>query len=259
MLVVEDNVTNQAVARGMLEKFGLSIDVAANGEEAIQALRQLPYDLVLMDCQMPVLDGYQATRMIRASESGVNAHDIPVLAMTANAMQGDYERCIQAGMNDHIAKPVDPAKLRRALQRWLPQYCQETGSAPERDAAEADDDALSPQLAGGPLFDHAALRARLLDDDDLVREIVAAFREDAEDQLQSLGEAVAAGDATQAGLLAHKIKGASSNVGGMRLSALARELELKGKAGDLQAVRLLLPSLERQFRELQTAMREICP
>ncbi len=119
VLVVEDNVTNQAVAQGMLEKFGVHIDLVANGQEAITALEQLPYDLVFMDCQMPVMDGYDATRRIRDPQSSVKDHNIPVIAMTANAMQGDRDKCIEAGMDDHIAKPVDPRKLRRALEQWF--------------------------------------------------------------------------------------------------------------------------------------------
>ncbi|MBL3601859.1 MAG: response regulator [gamma proteobacterium endosymbiont of Lamellibrachia anaximandri] len=107
VLVVEENITNQIVARGVLEKFGLRIELAGNGEEAVSALKQFPYDLVLMDCQMPVMDGYEATGYIRDPQSGVKDHSVPVVAMTANAMQGDRERCIAAGMDDYVAKPID--------------------------------------------------------------------------------------------------------------------------------------------------------
>jgi len=120
VLVVEDNLTNQLVAKGILEKQGMSIDIVENGEEALDALELSHYDMVLMDCQMPKMDGYEATRQIRNPQSKVMNHNVPVVAMTANAMQGDHEKCIAAGMDDYISKPVDPTKLRNALKRWLP-------------------------------------------------------------------------------------------------------------------------------------------
>jgi len=121
--VVEDNITNQIVARGLLNRFGIKTETVSNGEEAITALTQFPFDLVFMDCQMPVMDGYKATRLIRDPISSVKEHNIPVIAMTANAMQGDREYCLESGMNDYIAKPVDPIKLRKILEQWLPDHC----------------------------------------------------------------------------------------------------------------------------------------
>lgn len=121
VLVVEDNITNQLVAQGMLLKFGIQVDLTANGEEALNALESLPYDLVFMDCQMPVMDGYEASRRIRDPQTKVRDKAIPIIAMTANAMQGDREKCLAAGMNDFISKPVDPEKLQQALLQWLPK------------------------------------------------------------------------------------------------------------------------------------------
>ncbi len=123
VLVVEDNITNQIVARGMLENFGVHIEIAADGKAAIDALSTDPYDLVFMDCQMPVMDGFEATRRIRDPQSSVLDHDIPVIAMTANAMRSDRARCIDSGMNSHVAKPIDTTTLRRSLEQWLPEKC----------------------------------------------------------------------------------------------------------------------------------------
>jgi CheY-like chemotaxis protein len=119
ILVAEDNFINQKVALKILEKLGYRAEAVANGEEAIKALKRIPYDLVLMDCQMPELDGFDATRAIRGPDSPVLDSNIPIIAMTANAMKGDRERCLEAGMDDYIAKPVQPQILVETIEQWL--------------------------------------------------------------------------------------------------------------------------------------------
>jgi CheY-like chemotaxis protein len=121
ILLAEDNITNQQVAVGLLKRLGLRADAVANGAEAIEALESLPYDLVLMDVQMPVLDGLEATRQIRDPHSAVLNHEIPIIAMTANAMQSDRNECLDAGMNDYVSKPVSRPALAEALDKWLPK------------------------------------------------------------------------------------------------------------------------------------------
>jgi CheY-like chemotaxis protein len=119
ILLAEDNVINQKVAQSLLNKLGYDVDLAADGQEAVRALELINYDLVLMDCLMPEMDGFEATSVIRDQNSKIINHDVPIIAMTANAMQGDREKCIQAGMNDYLAKPVKKDELAEILGKWL--------------------------------------------------------------------------------------------------------------------------------------------
>ncbi len=254
VLVVEDNITNQIVARGVLKKFGIHIDVVSNGEEAINRLSQYAYDLVFMDCHMPVMDGFSATQRIRDPESSVKDHAVPVVAMTANAMQGDRERCLEAGMDDYIAKPVDVTKLCRVLERWLPEHCRR-----DADAVAAPDGATetasAAEPAAGPLFDHAGMSGRLMNDEALIQMVLNAFLQELPLQIERLKSAVAEDDVAQIVALAHKIKGAAMNVGGMVLSASAHAMEQAGRAGELARIHQELPELERQAAQLKAAIR----
>jgi CheY-like chemotaxis protein len=152
ILIADDNITNQQVAIGILEKLGLRADAVANGMEAISALESIPYDLVLMDGQMPIMDGFEATRHIRNPHSGVRHHTIPIIALTALAVQGDRQRCLDAGMNDYVSKPLSPEALAAALARWLPKKNTESGRL---DAAATSSVIPLPSLAP-VVFDRAA-------------------------------------------------------------------------------------------------------
>jgi len=121
--LVEDNKTNQLVAKAILRKFSIISEIADNGKKALSLLEHTHYDLVLMDCQMPVMDGYEATKRIRELTSDINSSDIPVVALTANAMRKDIEKCLSVGMNAHIAKPIIHSELEQALIKWLPPHC----------------------------------------------------------------------------------------------------------------------------------------
>jgi CheY-like chemotaxis protein len=124
ILIAEDNLTNQQVALALLDKLGYEADVVADGKEALRALASSPYDLVLMDCQMPEMNGYEAAARIRDPQSGVRNSKIPIVALTAHAMQGDREKCLEAGMDDYITKPVNPRTLAAMLEKWLPPESQ---------------------------------------------------------------------------------------------------------------------------------------
>jgi len=217
-----------------------------------------PIDLVFMDCQMPVMDGYQASRRIRDPQSAVKDHDVPVVAMTANAMQGDREKCLTAGMNDYIAKPVDPGKLQQALLHWLPASCHLSPQAGDNSSNTADDMSLDtktePEEDAQPVFDYEEMSARLMGDSDLIATVVSAFVDDMPMQIAQLNEAVADDDVEQAYAQAYKIKGAAANLGGVALSEQAKILETAGRAGDLDSIRQGVGALERRFAELKEQM-----
>ncbi|MEI6877397.1 MAG: response regulator, partial [Spirochaetota bacterium] len=236
VLLVEDNPTNQIVAQVILKKLGLHSDTASNGVEALELLGKSAYDLVLMDMQMPVMDGLEATRRIRDSRSAVLDHGIPIIAMTANAMEDDRRRCFDVGMNDYVTKPIKPEALSELLARWMPVAVDE-GEGPA-------------------LYDGKDMRERLMDDGKLVKIVLSCFLEDMPAEIRKLKELVEAGEASEAGHQAHKIKGAAANISAPALRALAGGMEERARKGDLPALRGLIGELERQFELLRRCLLE---
>ncbi|MBI5578954.1 MAG: PAS domain S-box protein [Deltaproteobacteria bacterium] len=255
ILLVEDNITNQQVALGILKKLGLRADAVANGAEALKSLETILYDLVLMDVQMPVMDGFEATCHIRSAQSAVQDHQVPIIAMTAHAMQGDRERCLEAGMNDYVTKPIAPQALAETLDKWLPKEEGELRKArnDQRDGGVTDVSIVESQA---PIFDKAGLMARLMDDEELARTVAEGFLEDIPQQIETLRGYLEARDAPDAERQAHTIKGASANVGGEALRAVAFEMEKAARAGDLDAARGHMAELDTQFDRLKEAMDE---
>jgi hypothetical protein len=237
ILVVEDNATNQEVALATLGHLGYRNTVlATDGQQAIDALGQSDFDLVLMDCQLPVVDGYRATRLIRLPGTPVRQHRIPIIAMTANALEGDAAECLAAGMNGYLAKPMRPEVLERMLDQWLlrPEDPHPAAAAPPQPPAA--------ELTHGA-FDRDGLIERLTGDAALAHRVVSRFLGELPRQLAALAEAVGGPDPSQARLIAHSIKGAAANAGGVRLTEVARDLEQLAKAGDLEGARRLIPEL----------------
>ena len=246
VLLAEDNATNQMVALKILEKLGYRADAVADGREAIRALEMVPYDIVFMDVQMPVMDGLEATSAIRSGRTKTPDPQIPIVALTAHAMGGDRERCLAAGMNDYVTKPIAPRAIADALDRWL--------SGPERRhaASHSSSDAVH-DAERRPVFDRDALRARLMGDEGLVGQILGAFLEDVPGQVAALRESVAGGHTESARAQAHKIGGAAANVGGIALSSVAA---LIARAESMEEIAPLVPELERELRLLEVMMRE---
>jgi CheY-like chemotaxis protein/HPt (histidine-containing phosphotransfer) domain-containing protein len=250
ILLAEDNTTNQDVALGMLEKLGLRADAVANGREAVHALETLPYDLVLMDVQMPEMDGLEATQHIRDPQSMVRNHQVPIIAMTAHAMQGDREKCLKAGMNDYVSKPIAPQALADALEKWLPREVS-IKRTPRKAVGYVDEKVREPKAV---VFDKAGMMARLTNDEGLARKVIEGFLYDIPKQIWVLRTCLKAGDAARVERQAHTIKGASANVGGEAMGAVAFEIEKMAKAGDLRAGTARLPELGNQLARLRKAM-----
>jgi PAS domain S-box-containing protein len=256
VLLAEDNVTNQQVALGILTKLGVRADAVANGAEAVRALETLPYDVVLMDVQMPEMDGFEATRRIRDPRSAVLDHGIPVIAMTAHALKGDRERCLEAGMNDYVTKPISPEAVAAALARWLPEQAP-TRPIPEPVVAMPAAGVGIASEPGGVVFDRTGMLARLMGDEDLARDVAKGFVADIPRQIQLLRTSLDAGEIGAVVGRAHQIKGAAANVGAEALRAVAAEMEEAGRTGDATPVAVLLPVLEERFTELRRAMAEL--
>ncbi len=246
ILVVEDNIVNQRIASLLLAKLGCHVGVVGDGQEAIDALSNLPYDLVLMDIQMPVLDGLQATRIIRDPASRVLNHDIPVIAMTAHALQADRDRCMEAGMNGYITKPVSPEDLAATLSRMVPVCAQ----LPPDDATGGNDDPAQPQA----VFDLQALRRRLDGDDEIIAELLGEFVGQLDSDLAHLRKAWEECASTDIARLAHKAKGAAGNLAAGRLQALFAELEAAA-GGDIDAVGPILVSLRKGAEAFRREVR----
>jgi signal transduction histidine kinase/HPt (histidine-containing phosphotransfer) domain-containing protein len=252
ILVAEDNITNQQVALSILKRLGLRADAVANGAEAVKALASMSYDLVLMDVQMPVMDGLEATRLIRSPWSAVRDHHVPIIAMTAHAIQGDRQKCLEAQMDDYVSKPVSPQSLAEVLQKWLPTKSH-AGELKSPDITVTPEPPTQPSTV---VFDRAGFLARMMDDEDLVWSVSQGFLQDIPQQIASLKKQLEAGDAVGVQRQAHTIHGASANVGGECLRQVAAMMEQCAKAGDLTAAGELMVRLEEQFQELHIAMSQ---
>ncbi|HUR82768.1 MAG TPA: response regulator [Thermoanaerobaculia bacterium] len=227
VLVAEDNPVNQKVAVRQLERAGISADAVANGVEAVEAVSRGDYALVLMDVQMPEMDGFAATRELRRRGAVV-----PIVALTANALSGDRERCLAAGMDDYLSKPIAEEDLVRMLDRFLPHE------------------------NGGPL--DATMVARLREvGPEFLREIAKIYLDDAPARLAALRDAVAASDAHAISTAAHAFKSGSGNIGAVAVHDLCAELESMGRHGNLADVEEKLAELEREYVRVEQALREI--
>ncbi len=264
VLLVEDNPVNRQVAQRLLTLLGISFESAENGKEALDALSR-PFDAVLMDCQMPVMDGYTATRIVRENEKNKTRH-IPIIAMTANAMAGDREKCLKSGMDDYLSKPLNRALLEQTLRKWLP------AGARSKVAVSAP----APALAAAPAAVIAAVvpaTASSLDhvlDNDIIRDLVEVmgdeftdlvrvYFEDTPKAIAQLEQAAARSNIE--GLIApsHSLKSTSANLGAMGLSELSKRVEHGARAGTLGVAEapILVSEIRRSFQRVTHELNQL--
>ena len=245
ILLAEDDPINQLMTKLFLTRSGYLVDVANNGSEAIKALEENDYALVLMDCMMPVLNGYEATTIIRNQASAVRNHAIPVIALTANALREDRDLCLAAGMDDYLAKPIEVTKVLALLEKWLP-------------VGRDEDSCVStnvPCLFDTDIFAMAEFVSRSLGDLEHSRYVATIFIDNSPEYLASIGNALAAQDAALLHRAGHKLKGAAATMALPRLIETAALLEALAGTGDLESAAALFPELVQRFEQALEALR----
>jgi CheY-like chemotaxis protein len=258
ILVAEDNVINQQVALSFLERLGYRADVAANGLEVMLSLRRQPYDVVLMDVQMPEMDGLEATRRIRQLSppelaSGAQPR---IIAMTANAMREDCEICLAAGMDDYVSKPVQVEELVRALSKCRPRRRRAPRKPPEAVPREPPEEVESPQVLDPTALER--LRTTLgRQSDQMLPGLLEGFHHDVDRLLSEARQALEEGRADDLRRAAHTLKSTSATLGAMALSAIARELEYLARDGILEGADRQIARAEAESARVKTALEMV--
>ena len=246
ILLAEDNQVNQIVALALLKKMGYEADVTANGLEALEALSRSPYDLVLMDCQMPQMDGFEATAAIRNPASNVLDHSVPIIAMTANALQGDRDRCMKAGMDDYLVKPVTPETLETVIEKWLIK--------PE-EPSEIQVEQSRALSAPFETFDPSWLQNQL-GSVSIMKEILAIAIEDIPERIEQLSAALEAGDQAGVRQYVHTLKGITGNIAAGALRSTAVRIEQALEENDPQVTDRLLRQAQERSAVLISALEQ---
>ncbi|MFC5480814.1 response regulator [Massilia suwonensis] len=256
VLLAEDNPVNVEVAKAMLESLGLQAQVARNGQEALEATRTNAFEAVLMDCQMPVMDGFAATAAIRREEQEAGRpRTLPIIAITANALQGDREACLAAGMDDYLSKPFTQAELAGVIGRWI--------ALPLSASVHHGEAAPTLPIEAREVIQRDVINARALDNiralsqqggDALVQKVVAAYVGDTPQHLRTLREAVGGQDAATIRRVAHSLKSASANVGADTLARLCKDLEQMGRNASVSGAAPLLTDMEEEFQAVRASL-----
>jgi CheY-like chemotaxis protein/HPt (histidine-containing phosphotransfer) domain-containing protein len=245
ILVVEDHVVNQKVILGMLNKFGFNADKAENGQEALEFLKQKAYDLIFMDIQMPKMNGYETTKAIRNPKTQILKHDSVIVALTANAMKKDREKCIQSGMDDYLAKPFNSNDLQKIIDRHLKNLSKDNPEVPNEITLEGHKkfEAYNKNL----------LLERMDNDEALCQDLIVSFVGDYNERVKKLKEAWLSKNYTQIGMLAHSIKGAASLIEACQIKEVALSIESKSKSGSEKDINSLIFELEQAFEIFKEA------
>jgi len=256
ILLAEDDMTNQKVAINILKKYGYQVDAVADGREAIKALEIIPYSIVLMDVQMPEMNGFEATAAIRSSQSRVFDKDVPIIALTAHAMKQDQDECIQAGMNDFTTKPIIPEELIEKIQKWTQM---EPEPAPVQEALPGAPDMPGSDL---PILNLEKALNRAMDDRDFLAILMQEFYGSLKVQLESMRSACQHQDTVEVQKMAHKLRGASASLNAERITAAARQIELTCQRqmesdGTAAAVAPLIQILEKEIHAFKNHAQTI--
>jgi CheY-like chemotaxis protein/HPt (histidine-containing phosphotransfer) domain-containing protein len=245
ILLAEDNIVNQKVALNILGKFGYRVDAVIDGIEALQSLDKTQYDIVLMDVQMPEMDGLTATKIIREKERQNGKH-IPIIALTAYAMKGDKEQCIEAGMDDYISKPFNPKMLQQIIDKFIKNSTENNGD-------------IFMISNNKDIFDSSFLMNRVENDEKLFFEIIELFLIDTQLQLENLKSALDSKDTAQVKFITHTIKGSASNVGSNSIKDIAMQIQTSIEEDNLDKTSSLYKTLEDEFEKLKIVLNEYEP
>jgi CheY-like chemotaxis protein/HPt (histidine-containing phosphotransfer) domain-containing protein len=258
ILLVEDYVINQAVAVRQLRKLGYRADVVDDGIAALKAFDVNSYDIVLMDCQMPKLDGYEAAAEIRRRESAVaGGSHTPIIAMTANAMLGDREKCLSAGMDDYITKPIQVADLKRVLEQWSTQWASPTSRAPVQQAEDMGE--ISDASTGESIspVDETRLLDAVGEQGQVPAEFVRLYRDQMCKELDQLEEAIRSEATQEVTQLAHGCAGMNANCGMVAVVAPLRELERMGREGRLDDAQRIAAQVKTGFERIDVYLTKM--
>jgi CheY-like chemotaxis protein/HPt (histidine-containing phosphotransfer) domain-containing protein len=262
ILLAEDNLINQDVALGQLRKLGYTADAAANGLETLEALQRLPYEVILMDCQMPEMDGYEATREIRLREQEGGRKPVHIIAMTAHAMQGDRDACLAAGMDDYLSKPVREADLQEALERFGRKDNPDDRANDRAVPRTGEDQTIAgggipaseqtqPVLPEEPPVDMKQLQEVSEEDPGRVRELITLYLSQADELMEGVDGAIKVGSAGEVNRLAHKLVGSSLTCGMTAIVSPLREMERQSKQGRLSDADRLFAEANRHLESIR--------
>lgn len=237
ILIVEDDTICQQVALGIIKRLGFTADIASNGREALKALGTTPYALVFMDCHMPEMDGYEASRIIRDPDSSVLNHLVPIIALTANDRVEDRQICIKAGMDDYLSKPISHGIMKRAIHHWI-------GKKHDKGYVRACNDnqpePFNPDTVS-EIFNYQTLLDLLTGDKIMADTILKAFIDDLDNHIIAIAASVREGDLSKTAACAHNIKGAAGNIGAGAVHGLAQEMETAARKNSTEKVNTLEP------------------
>ena len=246
ILVIEDNIINQRVAEGMLQKFGANVDLADDGLQGLKKIDERAYDLVFMDIQMPVMDGFEATRKIREGNSDYYNDSLPIVAMTASVLLTERNKCFDAGMSDFMSKPIDPELLIKVLDRWLPEYCQFASKIPTIESIDELE-----------ILNFETLLLSMSNDKELSYELLNLFIENMPEVMTELINSVDDGNIANVKTAAHKIKGSAANIRAQKLSMLAKQIESMCLDGNTELLSDQMDTFQNIFNETIVAINQV--